>query len=255
MLHPTRFLLFLLTASLAFAQPKTTAATALWREAVVSAETHDPYEIVLLDGRRFEVRLDASGGAFPENWQQGAERLTLEYDEIRGAALVHCVSGLRFPLVGWQERNHPIDLLAKRDFEADETTTGIVNAYADAARRWEREVERVYGELQRHPASSSRARRHLADAMLSWRRFSEADAASLKSLAAGQSGSKWRVMETEYDEERTRWHARRLLGLWGALRADDLIDGGGKSEEGDSHPGKKKGTPHGSERKQGNIRR
>jgi hypothetical protein len=190
----------------------------LVREAVVFVDAHDPHRIVLKDGREYDIILDEVGGAIPDGWTPGEERLILDYDEKRGAAMVTMVSGLRLPLVGWADGRHPIEILLKRDLEANETTLGICEAYAGGARRWEREVERVNGELARHRSADEAARKALQKALRDWRRFHEADQRAYEALTRTQDGTRWQVMSAQYRYNRAREQARRLLELWGELR-------------------------------------
>lgn len=190
----------------------------LVREPVVFAGAHDPRQIVLKDGRKYDVRLDALGGVIPENWKDGDERLILDYDEERGAALVHMITGKRLPVVGWEEGQHPIEILLSRDFEADTTNLGVAKAYADGTRRWELEVTRLYAELALHPATDREGRKLLRAALQAWQRFNEAEQRAYLKLSENQDGTRWIVMTNAQAYGRAREQAHRLLAWWGELR-------------------------------------
>jgi hypothetical protein len=210
------FVLFLQV--LACFEARASGDAVLWREGVVFKRFSDPAVIHLDGGLWFLVRLDASEFTNPLEWTPRKERLILEYDEQRGAALVHTVTGSRFPIVGWEDRTHPIDRLLTRDLEANHTTYGMMEAFGEAARRWGLEIERAYRELERFAGKDADRMREAARV---WRQFLKTDDAVFVAVAKGQSGTRWRVLGAEDDERRNRWQAERLLALWGELREEE----------------------------------
>lgn len=189
------------------------AEVRLISELVTFKAWHDPHEIELADGRTYSVRLPIGYFERIEIWKPGTESLVLSYSEESGAVLQSVSEGIPLPICGWDEGEHPIDSVARREFGVWTTTIGMVEVYALSATLWDREIARAYGILINDPRATAESREAWRRAQVAWRYSAEASSKAMVAQCSLQDGTLWRVRAASEDCELRSRHAAQLLGL------------------------------------------
>ena len=87
----------------------------------------------------------------------------------------------------------PIDTWLERELAKDSSTAGQRKAVHEAARRWDKEMNRAYEKL-RH-GLDSKQRRSLQHAQRAWVAYRDAEANLINSIYAKKQGTMWPPMK------------------------------------------------------------
>jgi hypothetical protein len=183
-----------------------------WMQPCHYVAQHDPVTIVVEEDRSYAVRYPAQSWTSVNDWAKGRE-LTLFYDENSGAALKDLGTRLSLPLVGWPEDGHPIDLILRQELAETVTTQDIGEAYARAASRWEREVNRAFHLLATCPESGPADRAHVSSAAKAWKKYQTNYLAGVSATLSRRVGTMWGIEAVRHRYTFFREKAVRLSSL------------------------------------------
>jgi hypothetical protein len=191
-------------------------------ETVTFAQTNDPSDIKLEDGRRLSVLYDGrSNWETASNWPKGTE-LTLAYSRSEGAMLIKADSNFRVVVYDGFDGKHPLDTLHQRNLALDYSTMGMVMAHDANITRWNEEIERLHEFFQRSSYLPPEAKAAMAEEKKAWDAFLAAHSAASSTLYDLPVGSMWRERSLDEHREMIRGHAMRLLMLMDPLSASDI---------------------------------
>lgn len=186
-------------------------------EDVVFKASHDPTIVELKDGRRLAVIYggpdDAHRPTWSEvqNWKPGRP-LRLTFAAAEGAVLYDPESQGLLPITTGLERHHPLDRLLERCLEMAPTTVDILQAYADNAKRWDGEIDRIYALVKEDQSLAKEVRKSLEMEQVAWIRFREAGLTTAGKVFSTLEGSMWSIEWARWCHALRREHAQSLLG-------------------------------------------
>ena len=192
-------------------------------EEVTFADTHDPSVIKLEDGRRLSVLYDGKS-----NWETASEwpvgtKMQLAYSRSEGAMLINAESNFRVVVYDGFDGKHPLDVLYDQASALDYSTMGMVMAHDASITRWKQEIQRIHEYFQKSSQLPPEAKAALAAEQKAWDAFLAAHSKASSSLYALPDGTMWRGMSLDDHREMIRDHAMRLLKLFEALSAADIM--------------------------------
>ncbi|GBC61791.1 hypothetical protein DENIS_2753 [Desulfonema ishimotonii] len=94
-----------------------------------------------------------------------------------------------------EENSHPITVRLNRCMDRDTSTAGMVNCLGVAYDSWDRELNRVYGELMAR--LNPKEKKALKTAQLAWLRYRDREFESIGSIYAGFDGTMYRPMHID----------------------------------------------------------
>ena len=179
---------------------------------VAFEQTSDPHVVQLGDGRALTVIYAEGDWEKTGDWAEGRS-LILGFDPERGTVLADPRSGLVLPVVDDLGAQHPIDVANDACQQDDSSTLGISGCLAEAAARWDRQLnlnyQRLLGRLDAEKQAPVKAAQR---AWLAWR---DAQFAAI-SATYQREGTMWGLVSAGHRLDLVREQAVRL----GQLAAD-----------------------------------
>jgi uncharacterized protein YecT (DUF1311 family) len=179
---------------------------------VAFEQTSDPHVVQLGDGRALTVIYAEGDWEKTGDWAEGRS-LILGFDPERGTVLADPRSGLVLPVVDDLGAQHPIDVANDACQQDDSSTLGISGCLAEAAARWDRQLnlnyQRLLGRLDVEKQAPVKAAQR---AWLAWR---DAQFAVI-SATYQREGTMWGLVSAGHRLDLVREQAVRL----GQLAAD-----------------------------------
>jgi uncharacterized protein YecT (DUF1311 family) len=109
-----------------------------------------------------------------------------------------------------EEKRDPIDIWLEKAMEKDSSTHGMRAAIREAARKWDAEMNRVYGRLMKRLKGPKRDA--LQKAQRAWLKFRDAETAASFEIIGRQEGTMWLLVSEGHCLEIVK---RRTLQLRG----------------------------------------
>jgi uncharacterized protein YecT (DUF1311 family) len=179
---------------------------------VAFEQTSDPHVVRLGDGRALTVIYAEGDWEKTEDWAEGRS-LILGFDPERGTVLADPRSGFVVPVVDDLGDQHPIDVANDACQDDDSSTLGISRCLAEAAARWDRQLNINYQRLINVLDAEKQAPVKAAQrAWLAWR---DAQFAAI-SATYQREGTMWGLVSAGHRLDLVREQAVRL----GQLAAD-----------------------------------
>lgn len=91
-----------------------------------------------------------------------------------------------------EEKRDPIDLWLEKAMEKDSSTHGMRAAIREATRRWDAQMNRVYGRLMKRLKGSKRDA--LQKAQRAWLKFRDAETTASFEIIGRQEGTMWALV-------------------------------------------------------------
>ena len=124
------------------------------------------------------------------------------------AAVCAALFSLSAPMVFAEEAKDPIDAQVERLLAKDESTAGQIQAYDKAIDLWDREMNRVYGELMKQLSTAGREALKISQrAWLAWR---DAQAKLIQETYGRAAGTMYRPMATAHVMETVKARTLQL---------------------------------------------
>lgn len=109
-----------------------------------------------------------------------------------------------------QQNRHPIDLEIERLLTVDESTNGQVQALAKGGELWDKELNRLYKELNKALSGNGEAKKALVESQRAWIAFRDGEMKFIEAMYARKEGTMFRPMAADDFMKLTRCRALEL---------------------------------------------
>lgn len=106
------------------------------------------------------------------------------------------------------EQPHPIDAWLQEAIGNDASIADMRNATNQARERWEKEMNRAYGNVMAHLSADGKSA--LRESQRNWIRFRESEQKAIASIAAGSGGTLSQLAATDENMQLVRHRALQL---------------------------------------------
>lgn len=117
-------------------------------------------------------------------------------------------------------KKHPIDVQVDKLLAQDESTAGMVQAFAKGQELWDQELNKIYKDLVKVLAKDEAAKKALVEAQRAWMGFRDQEMKLLQAVYAKKDGSMYRPMAANDVMQLTRDRAMALKDWLNLLTED-----------------------------------
>jgi uncharacterized protein YecT (DUF1311 family) len=118
-----------------------------------------------------------------------------------------------------EEEQHPIDIAMEEALEKTSSTAGMIKAFAAAAGKWEKEIDRALRELKQ--AVTPGQWEALQKTQKTWTAYRAAEEQALAAVYGEMDGTMWRVVAASHHTDFLKSSALLLLGYVETLVEQD----------------------------------